>query len=54
MKALKKHRTLEEDVEGFSSAVQGLEKEANRLVTGGHFDASNITARQVDNNVSLM
>lgn len=40
-------QTLEEDVEGYVSVVEGLGKEAKRLVSANHFDAANITARQV-------
>jgi spectrin beta len=46
VKALKKHKTLEEDVEGYVSVVEGLEQEARRLVRADHFDSTNISARQ--------
>ena len=41
------HQTLEEEVEGYVTVVEALEREAKRLVSGGHFDAANISARQV-------
>ena len=40
-------QTLEEDVDGFVSVVEGLGREAKGLVSANHFDASNINARQV-------
>ena len=40
-------QTLEEDVDGFVSVVEGLGREAKGLVSANHFDASNISARQV-------
>ena len=47
MKALKKHGGLEEEVAGYQSVVTGLQKQADSLVSGDHFDSANITARQV-------
>ena len=50
-------QTVEEDVEGYVSVVEGLGREARRLVRADHFDSTNITARQVcafyENNVWL-
>ena len=40
-------QTVEEDVEGYVSVVEGLGREARRLVRADHFDSTNITARQV-------
>ena len=40
-------QTLEEDVDGFVTVVEGLGREAKALVSANHFDASNISARQV-------
>ncbi len=47
MKALKKHGGLEEEVGSYQSVVTALQKQAESLVSGDHFDSSNITARQV-------
>ena len=38
---------LEEEVRAYDSVVEELSREANRLIGDGHFDCSNITARQV-------
>ena len=40
-------QTLEEDVDWFVSVLEGLGREAKGLVSANHFDASNISARQV-------
>ena len=40
-------QALEHDVEAFVSEVQKLEKNAHQLVSQGHFDTANISARQV-------
>ena len=40
-------QTLEDDVEGYVTVVEGLEREAKRLTSADHFDSANITARQV-------
>ena len=40
-------QALEHDVEAFVSEVQRLEKIARQLVSLGHFDITNINARQV-------
>ena len=40
-------QTLEDDVEGYVTVVEGLESEAKRLTSADHFDSANITARQV-------
>ena len=47
VKALKKHKTLEDDVEGYVAVVESLGKEAKRLVAADHFDSANINARKV-------
>ncbi len=47
VKALKKHGGLEEEVGSYQSVVTALQKQAESLVSGDHFDSSNITARQV-------
>ena len=41
-------QTLEDDVEGYVTVVEGLEREAKRLTSADHFDSANITARQVN------
>ena len=38
---------LEEEVRAYDNVVEELSREANRLIGDGHFDCSNITARQV-------
>ena len=38
---------LEEDVHSYEKTVEELGQEATKLVSGGHFDCTNITARQV-------
>lgn len=38
---------LEEEVRAYDSNVEELSQEANKLIGDGHFDCSNITARQV-------
>ena len=38
---------LEEEVRAYDSVIEELSREANRLIGDGHFDCSNITARQV-------
>lgn len=40
-------QTLEEDVEKFVTVVEDLGRVAKGLITRGHFDGTNISARQV-------
>ena len=40
-------QTLEEDVEKFVTVVEDLGRVAKKLITRGHFDSTNISARQV-------
>ena len=38
---------LEEDVKAYEKVVEELRQESGRLIADGHFDCTNITARQV-------
>ena len=46
-KLLKKHKSLQEEVEAYSTVVVKLEDEAKRLMSSEHFDSVNIAARMV-------
>ena len=45
---------LEEEVRAYDSVIEELSREANRLIGDGHFDCSNITARQVCSSCACM
>ena len=47
-------QTLEDDVEGYVTVVEGLEREAKRLTSADHFDSANLTARQVSEWLNAM
>jgi spectrin beta len=42
----KKHEAIVHDLEGFSSTIQSLRSESERLINRGHFDSFNIQERQ--------
>lgn len=54
VKLLKKHKTLQEEVEGYVETIETLGTDAQKLIRDDHFDSANISARksQLDEQLS--